>query len=521
MSERSERTLALLELLARFAADPALTPQALHDQVLALDPDEEAVLRGSCRARFEPVAPLVRAARWFLSRSTDDRVRLLGLRLLEGEAELGDVPDVIAAATNPGLARVAVQVLVKIEGAEHDAIRFAEEHSGDALHAAVRVLIGHPDPQVRDWVRSHGGRGSIARRIAESHDLRGLLDQADVTDRLWDQAGALLYGMSRAHGYSVLHEYQDAIAVCRRWVELAHLRPATHDRAAALTALADEFATGHAALVLGDLRVELVATLKDVLTAWIEELGPVSAWIAQRAAALDTPRSGFAVRVVTHEPKPVGMAEARVVIDGVPIAARVFGCFEADPPECVIPQLAATAEPKEIVVDENDGAELRVTIVREGDEVVWRDWKCQIIGRLPQDVPFDAGEYDREVARFTHDHSWEWPARTVARLLNERLRADPTVLGRWDCVRGRCHATWDSQDVAELDFSYPDADPYVTFRLAVDVTGRDPEEVADEVFAALVASDPKVTTGMVGLDGRDRAALVGLPYRPYRRLTSR
>lgn len=254
--------------------------------------------------------------------------------------------------------------------------------------------------------------------------------------------------------------------------------------------------------------------MKDVLTTWIEELGPVSTWMTQRIAALGTPRSGFAVRVVTWEPKPVGMVEARVLIDGVPIAARVFGCFGADPPEWVIPQLAATAEPKEIVLDENDGDELRVTIVREGDEVVWRDWKCQIRARLPRDVRFDARQYDREVARVTHDHSWEWAARTAARLINERLRADPAILGRWDCVRGRSYSTWESLDLAELDFSYPDVGSYVAFRLPVDVTGRDPEEVADEVVVALVASDPKATTGMVGENAEDRAALVGLPYRP-------
>jgi hypothetical protein len=411
---------------------------------------------------------------------------------------------------------------------ENDIIRLTEGRPRDAVGRAVRALIRHSDPQVRDWVRSRSSHGRVARRIAEAHDLRGLLDQFDVTDRLWDQAGALLHGMSRGHGYSVLHDYQDAIAVCRRWAELAHLRTVTLDRAVALTALADEFATGYAALVLGDLRVDLVATMRDVLSGWLGELTPGSeerrfAWVTQRVAALDTPGSGFAVRVVTAEPKPVGLAEARVIIDGVPIAARVFGCWQADPPEWVLPRLGATTEPREIVLDENDGAELRVTIVREGDEVVWRDWNCEIGTRLPQDVRFDAGEYDREIARVTHDHSWEWPARTVARLINERLRADPEVLGRWGCGPGRCHSTFDDQDLAELSFSFPEpesyTDPHVRFRIAVDVAGRDPAEVAGEVVAGLATADPRATAGMVG--GEQGAASVGLPYRPYRPLTSR
>ncbi|MFD4672465.1 hypothetical protein ACFWNN_22255 [Lentzea sp. NPDC058450] len=477
MTEPREQLLALL---VRYTGDP----RRLHDEIVALDPDVRGIETTAFGGRFEPMAPLLDAARWLISRGTDDRLRLLGLKLLDGAAEPGDVQDIVSLARAPALSRFAVRVLLRVPGAERTAIQLAED-AGER-HLVIRPLITHPDPWIADWVRAHCGDGSVARRVAEAHDLLALLDQFDVPDRLWDQAGRLLHGMSRTHGYSVLHEYPDAVAACRRWVALAHLRPPTPERLVALTAFADEVATGYAALVLGDQRVDLVAAMKEVASAWIEELGPADPWAALRVAALDVPPSGFAVRVVTSPPGPVSAAEARVVIDGVPIAARVFGCWRADSPEQLIPRLAATAEPREIVLDENDNEELRVTIVREGDEVAWRDWKCLFDRRLPGDFRFDAAAYDREVARVTNDHSWEWPARTVARLVTERLRADPSILGRWECGDGFCWSTFESPDLAEFRF----ADAHGRYRLGIDVAGREPEVVADEVIAGL-ATDPR------------------------------
>ncbi|GLY50501.1 hypothetical protein [Lentzea sp. NBRC 102530] len=478
MSETRERLLALL---TRYDGDP----HRLHDEVVALDLDLRDIETTVLGGRFEPMTPLLGAARWLISHGADDRLRLLGLKLLDGAAEPADVQEITSLARVPALRRFAVQVLVRVPGAERTAVRLAED-AGER-YLVIRRLITHTDPWIADWVRAHCGDGSVARRVAEAHDLLGLLDQFDVPDRLWDQAGRLLHGMSRAHGYSVLHEYADAVAACRRWVELAHLRPATPERLVALIAFADEIATGYAALVLGDQRVDLVAALREIASAWIEELGSVTPWATLRVAALDVPPSGFAVRVVTSPPDPVSAAEARVVIDGVPIAARVFGCWRADSPEQVIPRLTATTEPREIVLDENDGAELRVTIVREGDEVVWRDWKCVIGARLPGEHRFDAAAYDREVARVAQDHSWEWPARTVARLVTERLQADPSILGRRGFGRGSCWSSWDGPDLAELDFAYAEmfTEPHFRFRMRLDVAGRDPGEVADETIAGL------------------------------------
>ncbi|HEX8869127.1 MAG TPA: hypothetical protein VF821_25935, partial [Lentzea sp.] len=137
---------------------------------------------------------------------------------------------------------------------------------------------------------------------------------------------------------------------------------------------------------------------------------------------------------------------------------------------------------------------LYVTIVREGSEVVWRNWRWRLLPELPGEFRFDAAEYDAEVARAEADHGWEWPARTVARLVNDRLRADPTVLGRWGCEYGHCRNSVRHHDFASLSFFHPaGADSQATSRIGIDVSDRDPDVVADEVIAMLCAADPRET----------------------------
>jgi hypothetical protein len=83
-----------------------------------------------------------------------------------------------------------------------------------------------------------------------------------------------------------------------------------------------------------------------------------------------------------------------------------------------------------------------VTIAREAGTVIWRDWRGFSGQDLPPEMRFDAADYDTEIARAENDHSWEWPARTMARLLRDRLRTDPDMLADWGCGTesvGRAH----------------------------------------------------------------------------------
>lgn len=312
-----------------------------------------------------------------------------------------------------------------------------------------------------------------------------------------------------------------------------------HERAAVLTMIAEDLCTGPAAPAVGDLRGGLIDQIDNVLTStpWTDALNrsacdgdPVgarrAAWISSRTARSGVPAERFAVRVVVPDPKPAGspQVEARIVIDGMPIVAAAFDKGPAEEPERLIysGRLRATAEPKEVRLAEAYCTEgccggLYVTIVREGSDVVWKDWRSSMPGDPPPAVRFDATQYDRELARAEQDHSWEWPARTLARLVADGLRADPAVLGRWDCAPGWCTAWLKEFDIARLTFDYPAGprsfdEPFIQFGRVIEISGRDPELLAAELIASMRDTDPKSVAEMIG-GSKDAAEKLGLAYR--------
>ncbi len=123
--------------------------------------------------------------------------------------------------------------------------------------------------------------------------------------------------------------------------------------------------------------------------------------------------------------------EVRPLVDSEDILAEVFteGPGE-DPKYLLMPDgpLTAGPEPHEVRLAEATCTEgccgaLYVTIRRDGDHVIWSEWRNHDEDNV--DLPefwFDAREYQTEVERAVADHSWEWPARTVARLLELDLR---------------------------------------------------------------------------------------------------
>lgn len=527
-----DRRQALTALLRNFIADPAVSAQDLHDRCAQLA-FRSSDLRIVCDGLNPGPSPrLVHTARQLVRTGTDQGAVLVGLALLRGNADQHD----IAVVKTLGLLRfAAVQaprvLLAAIPGAEADLI-WLVERAPWVRDNVVTCLSRHPDPAVRDWVRS---TPQLHRKITEVPLLRELLQQPLVDDLLWDQAGDLLFEMSCTQYYAEIGKYWDATAAFRRWTDLADQRPATVNRAVLLLSVAEELATGYAGVVVGDPRGGLVDQLKNVLISWTDLLEHAAwgddpgearraAWVLRQITGLGVPQTRFAVRVVPHAPDPVSVpVETRILIDGTPVVAAAWRGGWSDPPERVLHggRLRATSEPREIVLDENDGTELYVTIVREGAEVVWKDWRWDLRPELPGEFRFAASQYDQEVVRAEEDHSWEWPARTVSRLVNDHLRADPTVLGRWGCGFSRCRNASQDHDFAYLDFRYPaDAawrDPSVTFRLGFDVGDRDPEVVADEVIATLCTSDPKKTVEMVGVDSKAAAEHLGLVHRPSTR----
>ncbi|MEU5694591.1 hypothetical protein [Actinosynnema sp. NPDC020468] len=473
-----------------------------------------------------PPALLRDAARWLVRHGIDERSVRVGLELLRGNVEPRDFPVVRTVGLLSVADTAAAAVLAGDPRAVPDLVWLAERSRPDTIQFAAGELIGHPDPAVRDWVRSTPGHTlgtTLARRIAEQHGLVDLLAGAG-DDRRWDQAGNLLSAMTSTHDY--YHEiarYPDAPETYRRWVDLAPSVTPAVDRAAVLASVADDLATGPAAMVVGDDRGPLVDRIKDVLTAWHDVLDrgtrsadPVearrAAWVLARLAAVDLPTDRFAVRVVPPDPNPVGFpqVEARIVLDGVPIVAASFDKGPAAVPEWLLGEgmLRATGEPREVRLAEAYCTEgccggLHVTIVREGAEVVWKDWRSSMAGDPPRDVRFDAAAYDRELTRAERDHGWEWPARTVARLITRRLRADPTILGRADCEFGWCVAWVKEPDAARLTFLSPVHrervdDPFTQYGLVIDVEDRDPEALAAEVVTSLATTDPRTLAEAIG-----------------------
>lgn len=149
--------------------------------------------------------------------------------------------------------------------------------------------------------------------------------------------------------------------------------------------------------------------------------------------------------------------------------------------------------------------------------MVWTGWRSSMPGDPPPEVRFDAVEYDREVARVERDHGWEWPARTAARLVDERLRADPAILGRWDCRLGWCTSWLTEFDTARLTFDHPARsvsfdEPSVQFGLVIDVGDRDPAAVATEIVESMRDTDPKTTAEVIG-GSSDGAERLGLTHR--------
>lgn len=539
----SEPRPALLALLREFVSDPMLSAAELHERCTHLAVTARDATRALQELAPEPSQRLLGAARWLVKCGTDRRAVLVGLGLLDGNAEQADVSLIKIVGLLRFAERPAAEVLAKIPTAARDLIWLAERLRNYSRAIVVGALVGNPDPVVREWVLSTPRdllSSDLARRVAEGYSVAEMLGEPAVADVSWDQAGNLLLAMTSTRNYRYeVSRYGQAAVAYQRWVALAETRPATLERAALLTMVAEDLCTGPAALVVGELRECLIGQIRQVLACapWVGALersasssDPVearrAAWIIEQAGRSGVPDQRFAVRVVVPDPNPVGFpqVEARIVIDWTSIVAAAFDKGPAEGPERLVysGRLRATSEPKEIRLAEAYCTELccgglYVTIVREGPDVVWREWRSSMSGDPPQEVRFDAVEYDREVARAEQDHSWEWPARTLARLVADQFRADPSILGRWDCAPDWCTAWLKDFDLARLTFNYPARsgsfeDPSVQFGLVVDVRGQAPEVLAAELVESMRNIDPKSIAEMIG-GSKDGAEKLGLVYR--------
>lgn len=476
-------------MLREFLNNPALTARDLHDRCAGLaasSGDVRLVLRELVPA---PSPRLPATGRWLVENGTDRGAVLVGLGLLTGSARRQDVTLVKAIGLLPFADQLAVQVLAGVPGAARDLMWLAERSRGPARTEAVRLLAADLDPVVRDWGLPAPREllpGDLARQIAETRQISLMLADPGAGDALWDGAGNLLLAMTSTNNYHYeITRYGQAPDAYEHWAAGAASRPATLERSAA----SDEPAKARRA-----------------------------AWVIRETAARDEPGQDFAIRVVVPDP------ETRIMIGGIPVIAAASGKGPAQDPGYLVHsgRLRATGTPHEVMLAEAYCTEgccggLYVTIVRDGPEVVWKDWRPGMKGDPPPEARFDAAAYDREAGRAERDYSWEWPARTAARLMNDQLRADPGILGRWDCELLWCTAWLKDFGTARITFGYPGhgtsgKDPRVQSGLMIDIQDQDPRTVAAQVTESMRDTDPRTRAEIIG-GSRDSAENPASPTR--------
>ncbi|MFE2263137.1 hypothetical protein [Streptomyces griseosporeus] len=233
------------------------------------------------------------------------------------------------------------------------------------------------------------------------------------------------------------------------------------------------------------------------------------------------------LRVVVPDPTQRGASvEVRVLVDGEDILTDAFTAGPGvDPRYLLVPDgpLAAASEPHEVLLAEASCTEgccgaLYVTVQREGDHVVWDKWRNPDEDEV--DLPvfrFDAEEYRREVDRATADRSWEWPARTVARLLEQDLRERTDWLAGWECELGAVSAWPWEPDQVNLFFFHPgrsairEGRPWLHFRMVLPVSPDNPVSQAELLAEQLVAADPRQVAEVSG-GSPEFARQLGYPW---------
>ncbi|SCL14579.1 hypothetical protein GA0070616_0481 [Micromonospora nigra] len=235
----------------------------------------------------------------------------------------------------------------------------------------------------------------------------------------------------------------------------------------------------------------------------------------------------ISIRVTVADPARATAVETRILVDDRPVVAEVFTAGPAEPPEHLLGpdhRLHADVEPHEVRLAEADCTEgccgaLYVTIQRCGDQVVWRDWRNpDAAGLTLRPFTFDAAQYDTEIARAESDHSWEWHERTVARLVGQRLREDPELLGRWDCCPGWVEARPNDSGRVHVSYFHPrppsaGEQPWLQFVAVLDVAAGDPAKAAGGVVSALCDGDPRRQGRLAG-GTREAARQLGFRWPP-------
>ncbi|MFB6505997.1 MULTISPECIES: hypothetical protein [unclassified Streptomyces] len=242
----------------------------------------------------------------------------------------------------------------------------------------------------------------------------------------------------------------------------------------------------------------------------VEWIRRTARWPFRRIAG---PEERLRFECVEHDPGERGGAETRILLDGRPLVPEVFDRGPANSPAHLLDGglLRATDEPREVQLAEAYCAEgccgaLYVTIRRDGDQVVWSDWRLPAWWDSPElpERRFDAAAYDAEVARAENDHSWASPAYRTARLIAAGLRDRPDLLTRWDVRLHWISSDFRDRDCTNVSLLYrpePDTgqgreeDFWRQRMWRIPVDGTSPEDRAAAALRRLAAEDPRTYDG--------------------------
>ncbi|TKK78980.1 hypothetical protein FDA94_36290 [Herbidospora galbida] len=478
--------------------------QALHDRLAAV----RIRLWMIEPALLPPLDPDVarETGRRLVRRSTSVVAATVGLRLLAGRASPEDVPVIRTVGLLSPLTPAAIDVLETIPGAAADLVWLAERAAPHHLDRAVAALCRVRDPATFAWLlrRATDSRGG---EVAQAVSLADLLEGDGVADAVVVHAGRLLREQIGFRYSTVrIDEFPDACRTLTAFAARAETAGPVLDLLASAIALADDLRTGPTGCLPwppGD-RAATLARLERLIASprWAPVIAeaarsadPLTRWRAEWAARAVSPvpvPSGLGVYVVVPDPARGERAETRLLVDGLPVVAEGFRSGPPEAPERLLPALRAVKEPREVRLAEAWCIEgccgaLHVTIVREGDTVVWRDWRGHRPGAALTTFRFRAEEYDRALDGAVQDEGWKWPARTLADRLARRLGDDPGLLGRWECEIDGVHAAHDRIEVV----FWQRGRPRIQFGWTVPVDETDLDGQVTRIVDRLRGHDPR------------------------------
>ncbi len=475
----------------------------------------------------------------------------VGIALLGRLGEPEDVPYLKILGMLRGFTRPAVSALNALDCPTAALVWLANHTEHRALRHLIDAIASRNDEEARKWLMQapleYGAIGpSIARRITEAVQLADILGEEQVDIQVVAQAGRLLCRMTGLRDYQPeILNYQQAVTLYNALVARAPQLPPTVDHYAILLSLALDLHSGPSVLLDWQpgqreaLLEALAATLSTPSWTTVPEVEPEDPaerrrvhWIrrAARQPFNHPTASRLRAEATVRDPADPDAVEVRLLIDGRPLVPEAFGKGPANSPEYLLDsgRLRATVEPREVQLAEAYCTEgccgaLYVTICREDDQVVWRDWR-----RPPTRHPraelteyrFDAAEYDAEIERAENDRSWAWPARNTARLIAVGLRDQPDLLTRWDSRVGWIGTDFHETDTATVSFMYwpglavgqqDKKGPWLQFIWSIPDDGTPPELQAAAALRQIAEQDPKTYAEVRG-GSRSHAETLGFPW---------